>query len=138
MSKDLFEVHIISPDRIFYNGEARMLELNTTEGQMGIYKMHVPTTCILAPGVITIHEAGGMRLAAVHQGFIQILPEAVTIMAEIAEWGDEIDLERAKQAKKRAEQRLKGDRAGIDVKRAESALARAMARIRLVKIKDRQ
>lgn len=133
MVKELFELQIISPDRIFYNGEASMIELTTTEGEMGIYKGHIPMTCILAPGVITIHEANGTKKAAIHQGFIQILPEAITIMAEVAEWGDEIDLERAKRAKERAEERLKGDRTKIDVKRAELALHRAVARIELVR-----
>lgn len=133
MARDLFELQIISPDRIFYTGEASMLELNTTEGQIGVYKQHVPTTYIIAPGIVAIHEENSLRQAAVHQGFVQILPEAITIMAEIAEWGDEIDLERAMQAKERAEQRLKGDRSKIDVNRAEAALHRALARIELVK-----
>ena len=48
-----FAVEIICPDRIFFKGEVTMVELNTVEGEMGIYRNHVPTTCVLEPGIVT-------------------------------------------------------------------------------------
>lgn len=124
-----FKVKVIAPDRIFYEGEAVMLELNTTEGEIGIYKNHVPMTYIVAPGVLTVTEADGKKEAALHSGFIQILQEEVTILAEIVEWPDEIDEKRAEEAKMRAERRLAANDPTLNPQRAEAALLRSLARL---------
>ena len=127
-----FELKIITPDRVFYEGEAVMVEFNTTEGEIGIYKHHIPMTVIIKPGILTITEENGeTREAALHAGFVEILPDKVTIMAEIIEWPQEIDLDRAEAAKERAEERL--SHKTTDVARAETALQRAIARIETVK-----
>jgi len=128
-----FLLKIITPDRIFYEGEASMVEFNTTEGEIGVYKEHVPTTVIIAPGILTITEEDGEREAALHSGFAEILQDEVTIMAEVVEWPNEIDLERAEDALHRAEERLASKTPETDVARAETALHRAMARIRVLK-----
>mgnify|MGYP002113628195 FL=1 len=110
-----------------------MVEFNTTEGEIGVYKMHVPTTVIVSPGVLTITEAEGQKRAALHAGFVEILPEKVTILAEIIEWPEEIDLDRADRAKERAEERLRSKTPETDILRAETALQRALARIHVLK-----
>ena len=92
---NLFTLRIITPDRVFYEGEASMVEFNTTEGEIGIYKQHVPTTVIISPGILTITEEGGMKEAALHAGFAEILQDEVVILAEIIEWPEEIDAGRA-------------------------------------------
>ena len=129
----LFTLKIITPDRVFYEGEASMVEFNTTEGEIGVYKMHVPTTVIVSPGVLTVTEAEGQKHAALHAGFVEILPEKVTILAEIIEWPEEIDLSRAEESKGRAEERIKEHAPGTDMDRAELSLRRAVARIEVVK-----
>ena len=129
----LFTLKIITPDRVFYEGEASMVEFNTTEGEIGVYKMHVPTTVIVSPGILTITEAEGQKHAALHSGFVEILPEKVTILAEIIEWPEEIDLDRADRAKERAEERLRSKTPETDILRAETALQRALARIHVLK-----
>lgn len=123
-----FKLRVISPDRIFYEGEAVMLELNTTEGEIGIYKNHVPMTYIIEPGVMTITEEEGKKEAALHSGFIQILQEEITILAEAVEWPEEIDENRAEEARIRAERRLAMKDPNINVQRAEMALHRALTR----------
>ena len=129
-----FELKIITPDRVFYEGEAVMVEFNTTEGEIGIYKHHSPMTVIIKPGILTITEENDeTREAALHAGFVEILPDKVTIMAEIIEWPQEIDLDRAEAAKERAEERLLHRTSQTDVARAETALQRAIARIETVK-----
>ena len=125
----MFQVKIITPDRVFYTGEAEMIEFTTTSGEIGVYKSHIPLTTVLAPGAVIIHEAEGEKVAAVHAGFAEILPEQVTLLAEIAEWADEIDRRRAEEAKRRAEERLQAKTADLDVARAEFALKKALARI---------
>lgn len=124
---------IIAPDRIFYEGQVSAVEFNTTEGEIGILPGHIPMTVILKPGILVIEDEGEEREAALHSGFAEILPEKVTILAEIVEWPDEIDLERAEAAADRARDRLQNRSPEIDVVRAESALLRAMARINVLK-----
>ncbi len=127
-----FSLEIISPERTFYKGEVNFLELTTSEGEVGIYKNHIPMTNVIVPGIVTIHEADGVKEAAVHSGFMVILQDSVKIMAEVAEWPDEIDENRANEAKIRAERRLKDKGSGIDVARAEAALKRSLTRLNLV------
>ncbi len=130
---NLFNLRIITPDRVFYEGEASMVEFNTTEGEIGIYKQHVPTTVIISPGILTITEEGGTKEAALHAGFAEILQDEVVILAEIIEWPEEIDAGRAEAAKERAEERLRSKTPETDILRAETALQRALARIHVIK-----
>lgn len=126
---NMFKVEIITPDRVFYSGEASFIEFTTASGEIGVYKNHIPMTTVLAPGIVTIHEAEGIEEAAVHAGFVEILGEKVTLLAEVAEWPDEIDVSRAEAARERAEERLKNHSSEIDTKRAEFALRKALIRI---------
>lgn len=130
-----FDLEIITPDRVFWKGQASMIELTTTEGQVGIYKRHIPMTMIISPGLMKIHLEGETKEAAVHSGFIEILPDRIMVMAEVAEWPEEIDLNRAKEAQARAERRIQAHDPNINTSRAELALKRAMARIEAVKVK---
>ena len=129
---NLFTLRIITPDRVFYEGEVSMVEFNTTEGEIGVYKKHVPTTVIVSPGILTITEDGGTKEAALHAGFAEILQDEVVILAEIVEWPGESDLERAEAAKARAEERLRSKTPETDILRAETALQRALARIHTI------
>ena len=130
----VFVVEIITPDRVFYKGEATMIEFNTAAGEIGVYKNHIPLTTVLAPGVVTIHREGQDKvIAAVHSGFAEVLPEKVTLLAEIAEWPDEIDVARAQAAKARAEERLANKTEDLDIKRVELALRKALVRIDIAK-----
>ena len=129
---NLFSLKIITPDRMFYEGQVSMVEFNTTEGEIGIYKKHVPTTVIISPGILTITETDGTKEAALHAGFAEILQDEVVIMSEIVEWPEEIDLKRAEAARERAEERLRSKTPETDVLRAETALQRALARIHVI------
>lgn len=124
---DNMKLKVVAPERIFYEGEASFLEFTTTEGNMGVYPNHIPLTAIIAPGVLRIHENGQVKEAALLSGFIQILQEEVTILAESVEWPDEIDANRAKEAEIRAKRRIE-EGSGVDMNRAELALKRALIR----------
>lgn len=130
MAENTFKVEIITPERVFYETDAAtMIEFNTTEGEIGVYKDHIPLTTVIAPGIVTVTLEDSEKVAAVHAGFAQILPEKVTLLAEIAEWPGEIDEQRALEAKGRAEERLEKKPEGLDVKRAELALRKALVRL---------
>ena len=126
---EMFKLQIVTPERVFYEGDASMVELSTTEGDIGVYASHIPMTAIVSPGILKIHEGTQVKKAALHAGFIEVLPQEITIMAEVVEWPDEIDENRAKEAKTRAERRIQSHDAEMDVARAELALKRALVRL---------
>ena len=132
MADNLMKVKIITPDRVFYEGEAVMVEFNTSEGEIGVLKGHIPLTVVVAPGILNITEEDGVKKAALHAGFAEILQDSVVIMAEIIEWPAEIDVQRAEDAKERAEERLRSRTPETDIARAEVALQRALARIYVI------
>ncbi len=128
MADNTFKVSIITPERKFYEGDATMVEFNTVEGQIGVLPMHIPLTTVIAPGICTITEGEEKKRAAIHAGLAEILPDKVTLLAEIAEWPDEIDLQRARSAEDRARERLASKAEDVDVLRAEVALKKALVR----------
>ena len=129
MADNKFALKVMCPDRTFFEGEADMVEMNTTEGYIGVYPGHIPIATVLAPGILVIHNDGESKRAALHSGFARISPDNIMILAEVAEWPDEIDLNRAEEARVRAERRLSGTESGIDIKRAEAALKRSLTRL---------
>ena len=119
---DKFALKIMCPDHVFFEGDATMVEFTTTQGNVGIYAKHIPMVNVIAPGKLSIHsEDGSVKTCALHSGFAEILQ-------------DEIDVNRAKEAKERAQKRL-SQRDGIDVARAELALRRALVRLDVAGIK---
>ena len=128
-----FTLRIITPDRTFYEGDVQMVEFNTTEGEIGILKDHIPMTVLISPGVLTITLEEETKVAALHAGFAEILGDRVTILAEIIEWPHEIDEHRAEEARARAEERIQAGSDDLDLKRAEISLRRAITRIQVTK-----
>ena len=112
-----------TPDRVFYHDDATFVELSTSEGDIGVYPGHIPLTAVVVPCVLSIHNGNDVKKAAVHGG---------TILAEVAEWSDEIDVERANEARLRAEKRLASHDNSLDMVRADAALKRSLARIKAV------
>lgn len=127
---EFFKLNIITPERLFYEGQASLVEFTTAEGDVGVLKGHEAMTYLLSPGVLKIHEETGIRKAALHVGFAEIMPDEVRILAQIAEWPEEIDENRAREAKIRAERAIRED--GLSI-REEMALRRAIARIESLK-----
>ena len=126
---DTMKLLVNTPESVFHNDDVTFVELCTSEGEIGVYPNHVPLTAVLVPCVLKIHKDGEVKKAAVHGGIVEILKDRVTVLAEIAEWPDEIDVNRANEAKVRAERRLAAKESNLDVHRAELALRRSLARL---------
>ncbi len=128
-----FNLEVVTPDRVFYKGETDMAIARTTEGDIGILYDHEPLVAPLKIGSLRIREEDQkFKLAACSSGFISVTLDKVTVIVDSAEWVEEIDLERALEAKKRAEQRIyEGQDKNVDLMRARAALERAINRIRL-------
>ena len=129
------KVSIVTPNGPAYEGETDFVSTKATSGELGILPGHISTVAPLATAPVKIKTQAGTDYVAVSGGFIEIRPEAVTILAQSAEVSSKIDIERAVEAKKRAEQRLQDHRPETDVKRAEYALRRAINRLDVAKHK---
>ena len=120
-------VELVSVERLLWSGEARMVIARTTEGELGVLPGHAPLLGELAAGgIVRIQQAdGGEELVfAVHGGFLSVTEDGVSILAELAERADEIDVGRAQQALERARS------AGEDDAEAGAAASRALSRLR--------
>jgi F-type H+-transporting ATPase subunit epsilon len=118
-------VELVSAERRVWSGDATFILARTTEGELGILPHHAPLLGILIDGVVTIRVAdGSVETAAVHGGFLSVENNRVSILAEVAELGSEIDLDRAREALARAASQAEDEMAEV---RARTRLAAAGA-----------
>jgi F-type H+-transporting ATPase subunit epsilon len=132
---DTFQLEIVTPSRLLVKDVAEEAQIPGSGGYLGILPGHAPLLAELAVGEITYRASGTTHTLSVAWGFVEVLPDKVTILAEAAERPQEIDLERAQKAKDRAEQRLKSNDPEIDFTRAEDALQRAENRLNVAREK---
>jgi F-type H+-transporting ATPase subunit epsilon len=123
------KVSIVTPDGPVYSSNVEMVSTKAKSGEMGILPGHIPTVAPLEIGAVRLKDGGNTELVAVSGGFLEVRPEEVTILAQTAETAVGIDIDRAREAKVRAEHRLESKIDDIDQKRAELALRRAINRI---------
>lgn len=126
------EVHIVSATRELYRGEATAVYARSTEGEIGILPGHQPVLLALEISPVTVHESGGPTATwAVHRGFLEYRDERLTVLADTAERPEDIDVERARAARDRAQQHLDDDQyegnARAELRRAEVRLLLADA-----------
>jgi F-type H+-transporting ATPase subunit epsilon len=126
---------IVSQDRIVYQGDADIVILPGTGGEMGILPHHAPVLTTLKFGVVRVRQGGSDRIFAVAGGVAEVQPDLVTVLADAAENIEEIDVKRAEFAKKRAEEALtKGVQPGSDALLSiEAALRRSNLRLDVVR-----
>ncbi len=134
MSQDKFKAEIITPERRVFTGDAYHVRAVSIGGSFGIKAHHAPFLTLLKTGIIEITlETGNQRYAA-SKGYCKVIEDKATFLMESAEAAEEIDIERAEQARKRALARLKKGESDLDVVRAQYALQRAVNRIRLASL----
>jgi F-type H+-transporting ATPase subunit epsilon len=121
---------IITHEKIVYEGEVDELVLQTTGGQVGILKDHIPLTTSLEIGVTKAKIGDKYKYFATMGGIFQFKNNSATILTDVCEDGCDIDVARAKAAKERAEARLADASAELDAQRAQAALARSLARLK--------
>lgn len=131
MMADSLKLDVVTPDRTLLSSEISSLVVPAVDGYLGVLPHHAPMIVGLVPGVVKYKNGGKPGYLAIAGGFMEVGPAAVTLLADTAERADEIDKERAQAAKDRAEKRLKERPAGIDVVRAELALKRSLARLKV-------
>jgi F-type H+-transporting ATPase subunit epsilon len=131
---DTFQLEIVTPEKKVVDTAAEEVQIPGKNGYLGILPGHAPLITELAVGEIMYRERSGSteQRLAVAWGFAEVLPNKVTILAETAERPSEIDVDRARKAKERAEQLLTNGDPHVDVERALDALHRAETRLDVV------
>jgi F-type H+-transporting ATPase subunit epsilon len=125
-----FNLKVVAPDGQVLNKDVEFVVVPGEGGELGILPNHAPLIASLTIGGIRYTVEGKVNKIAISGGFIEVAANKVTVLANTAETQDDIDLERAKAARERAEKRLRERQADTDIQRAEVALKRAMARIK--------
>ncbi len=128
-----FIVKMLTPDGKAYEQEVDLVSTHTTAGVLGIMSGHLPLEAILDINELVLHHGSEVKRFAIGGGILHVTPNSVTILADSFESEDEIDLLRAEDSKRRAEERLKSKTENIDMARAEISLKKALNRISIAK-----
>ena len=130
-----YPLRVVSVERSLFEGEVEFMIANGAEGELGVLARHAPLMTILKPGPLRIQETyGGEEVVLfVGGGFLEVLPERVTVLADVAEHAEEISVERAEEARRRAQEKLAGTLSAAEEVEFQNALAQAEARLRLAR-----
>jgi F-type H+-transporting ATPase subunit epsilon len=133
------QLEIVTPERLAYQGEVDSVQLPGSEGELGVLPHHAPLVSTLGAGELRLRKGTEDEFFAIVGGFLQVLPDKVVVMAETADMASEIDLERAQEARRKAEQALEsGFVEGADLAAARAALQTALLRIRVAERRHRE
>ncbi len=132
---DVLQLEIVTPERLVETDTVTEVQIPGKNGYLGILPGHAPLITELGVGDISYHADGMLYHVAVAWGFAEVLPDKVTILAEVAERAQDIDVERARKARQRAEQRLQAASTDVDYGRALAALQRATTRLQVAEEK---
>jgi len=132
-----YPLRVVSVERSLFEGDVEFIIANGADGELGVLARHAPLMTVLKPGPLRIQETfgGPEELLFVGGGFLEVLPDRVTVLADVAEHADEISVTAAEEARRRAQEMLAGTRALTPAEEIEfnQALAIAEARLRLAR-----
>jgi F-type H+-transporting ATPase subunit epsilon len=126
-----FRTEIVTPERLLFSEEIESLVIPAERGYLGVLAGHAPLLCSLQPGVITIRGDKGERHYSTSGGFMEVTPGKAVLLTESAEEATTIDIPRAEECKKRAQERLASADKAVDKERAQAALERAENRLKV-------
>ncbi len=132
---DTIQLEVVTPERQVVSEAAEYIEIPGSTGYIGVLPGHAPLLTELAPGEISYRVGGNIKRMAVGWGLAEVLPAQVTVLARVAERAEEIDVQRAEEAKKRAEEALRTATPGGELEEVQAALQRATARLEVAKKK---
>jgi F-type H+-transporting ATPase subunit epsilon len=125
------ELQIVTPEKMLVREQVDEVEIPGTDGYFGVLPGHTPMLASLAVGELWYRKGQEKTYLSIAYGFCEVLPERVTILAQLAERAEEIDVARAEEARKRAEARLTAAKGEVDYERARSALVKSLARLQV-------
>jgi F-type H+-transporting ATPase subunit epsilon len=134
MTEGKLLLEIVTPQGLVFSEEIDEVTASGSEGEFGVLPGHVPFVTVLKVGMLTCKTGSEIKIFFVNWGYAEVGPDKVLILADSAERSDDIDIERAKAAMKRAEERLKKAEE-VDFRGAEAAIERAMTRMQVAEIR---
>ncbi|MCH7745103.1 MAG: F0F1 ATP synthase subunit epsilon [Chloroflexi bacterium] len=129
-------LEIVTAERQVYSEDVDIVIAPGIDGELGILPRHSPLLTVLKPGEIRVRKSGEESSIAVSGGFLEVLGNKVTILADTAEYAEEIDLERAEEALKRAQERVASS-VSMDLERAVASVRRSQARVKVARRRRR-
>jgi len=123
---------IVTAERVVFSEDVDVVIAPGVEGQLGVLPHHAPLMTTLMPGELLVRKGGEEFSLAITGGFVEVRPDRIIVLADAAERVEEIDVARAEEAKRRAEERLKAPAPEVDLLRAEAALRRSLMRLEVV------
>ena len=132
---ETIQLEVVTPERQVGSEAAEYIEIPGSTGYLGVLPGHAPLLTELAPGELSYRVGGEVKRMAVGWGLAEVLPTQVTVLARVAERAEEIDVQRAEEARKRAEEALRTATPGGELEEAQAALQRATARLEVAKKK---
>ena len=126
------KLDIVTAERVVFSDDVDVVIAPGVEGQLGILPHHAPLMTTLQPGELWVRQGEAEFCLAISGGFLEVRPDRVIVLADTAERADEIDIARAEEAKRRAQERLRERGPALDVARAEAAMRRALTRLEAV------
>lgn len=133
-----FRLEIVTAERMVFSDEVSALVAWGVEGQLGILPHHAPLMTMLQPGDLLIRKDKEEEYLAISGGFLEVRPDKVIILADACERVEEIDLARAEEAKRRAQETMKAAPLSAEAAVAEAALRRSLARLKVAERKRRK
>jgi F-type H+-transporting ATPase subunit epsilon len=131
MALTQFNLQIVSADRSLVNEMVDEVEIPGADGYFGVLVGHTPLLALLGTGELWYRQGSEKHYLSLSAGFAEVQPDRVTILAQIAERADEIDIARAEAARKRAEERLASPHSGMDFERARVAMMKSLIRLQV-------
>ena len=130
-----YPLRVVSVERSLFEGDVEFMIANGAEGELGVLARHAPLMTILKPGPLRIQETfgGEEEVLFVGGGFLEVLPDRVTVLADVAEHAEEISVASAEEARRRAQEKLAGTLTSAEETEFQNALAMAEARLRLAR-----
>lgn len=132
-----FQLSVLTPEREFYNDRVESLIVESIDGQICILADHVPLVTALSVGTLKIKKGDTVREAFHSEGFMEVRPEGTIVLLQACEWPEEIDVNRAEEARLRAEARIEQQKNAESIAKGKAALSRALTRIKVKSMEEK-
>ena len=127
-----FQLDVLTPERLFYSGPAEAITIQGLNGELTVLADHIHMVAPLQVGSIRIKKDGAWREAFNSEGFLEVMKQGVVVYVQACEWPENIDVRRAEESKRRAEERLRQKQSQHEYYQTQAALSRALARLKAI------
>lgn len=135
MSSSTFHLDVVSAEKRIFSGQVETFQVTGSEGELGIYYGHTPLLSSIHPGMVRIvTPQGEEELLYISGGMLEVQPGTATVLADTAIRGEDLDAEKAAEAKRNAEEHINNPHRGMDFAQAAGELAKAIAQLRVIEL----